>query len=445
MPNVKVGVAWRRDGKDVAHQNDLLALRALKDVEVYSVIWEGAKYAIELNKAGIEEIDVLVVPGGPHANDTQVSLTQKTASKAAPDKDALYASERATSELNLIERARYLGMPILAICGGSWRLLENYKGKTIELGSLTDDGKIPPKPEAENKDLTSRHTGNMNLVGSEFKHAATIQPGTMLQGAVNDTGSSASKVPVNIQVNSVHWAVAYEGATMGKLPQGQYYPGIDPRNQLQVNARDSGGAKTVEGFESVSGAPVMGLQWHPEYMTPGGAGKRENALQTSSRQVNLAAMQYVIDAGAAYRVRRNAVKIIQGNIKDLEKTTAIAEVQFRREDEAAPKMKLTAPPKLPGETKLPGPTEMAMGEYFVRKYLGALGGKRWQLKSDEWQNLLDGQALSAVNENTPDYKKLGAKIAVDKWLARFLTASDLEKAKQATAPAKTWAAMVKST
>lgn len=462
MP-VKVGVAWRRDARGKGHEGDLDALRVLRDIDLYSVVWSGAPDTGTLRTAGIEEIDVLVVPGGPHANDTQVSLTQKTAKNAAPDKDAAYASARAASELDLIERARYLGMPVLAICGGSWRLLENYKGKTVELGSLTEDGKLGNGAQ-ENRELASRHAGDMRRVASEFKHPATIQPGTMLHGALTAPGKpsqgeigkasvrrgNAATTPVSTEVNSVHWAAAYEGAKMRPSPDAKIpYRGIDPNNLLTVNARDSGAAGTVEGFESVSGAPLVGLQWHPEYMTPGGAGGTETDLQKASRKVNLAAMQYVIDAGSAYRLRRNLVKDIQQNIREMagafpksavsgnfdSPVTPIAAVQVPSKKPGDPPKPQTfpKPPLLPGEAKLPAQRDMALGEYLVRHYLGALGGKRWQLKKDEWENLLEGKPLSAVREGDgPGFKMLGERIAKDVWLARFIGAGDLQSAKRAT-------------
>ena len=152
MPvTVKVGVTWRRDGREAAHQGDIQALQSMGDSEfildVYSLIWANAPVDpnTTLKQGNLEEMDVLVVPGGPHANQSQVSLTLTKEipepKNTPPTKDKNYASARASSELDLIEKARYLGMPILAFCGGSWRLLQSYGGQTIEVGSLTNDAR----------------------------------------------------------------------------------------------------------------------------------------------------------------------------------------------------------------------------------------------------------------------------------------------------------------
>jgi hypothetical protein len=80
---------------------------------------------------------------------------------------------------------------------------------------------------------------------------------------------------------------------------------VVPNNLLQVSAMDPSALKTSEAVESRFGAPVLGVQWHPEYQLP-----QANAHQTASRASNLALMQWMLKAGRAYRAHRNAMKLL---------------------------------------------------------------------------------------------------------------------------------------
>ncbi|HUA58922.1 MAG TPA: gamma-glutamyl-gamma-aminobutyrate hydrolase family protein [Verrucomicrobiae bacterium] len=452
MPvTVKVGVTWRRDAQDAAHQGDLEALQSVGDSELildlYSMVWTGAptsnKYT--LKQAKLEDIDVLVIPGGPHANQSQVSLTLTQDfpdPKNAPSSSAKgYADARATSELDLMERARYLGMPILAFCGGSWRLLQNYGGQTIEVGSLTMEGKIPATAQPKfNKGLSDRHNGNMANVASEFKHGVRVEPRSMLGGAINpptpqvegQTLMPSQRVPtgpLTLQANSVHWAVAREGS-MGKLPKetSAPYQGIDPGGLLQVNARDSGPANTVEGFEGRTGAPVLGTQWHPEYLLPTDNPPRgETAQQTTSRQVNYQAIRYILEAGAAYRARCNAVKAIREQL-GFTGAESKANVHFPETSKGSGVRVASGPQQVPS----------TITAESVTKYLKGLKRNPPFLKWPEWKNLMNGRPLSQPSEpgEQPDYAALAQYLNKFSGPAKFITGDDLQKAK-ATLPKNT--------
>jgi gamma-glutamyl-gamma-aminobutyrate hydrolase PuuD len=443
MP-VKVGVAWRRDGSEGAHIGDLQAMGSLPNVEVYSLIWSGAKHNNALREATIDEIDVLVIPGGPSANWTQVSLTDQTPKNWPSPNSKEYANDRAYSELDLIEQARYFGMPILALCGGSWRLVQNYGGQTIELGSLNNQGKIPVKPRY-NKELNNRHAGNMELVKTEFKHPASVVQGTMLNGAINkpipknsSNGSASQRVPkanTQLQVNSVHWAVAYEG-TMGNVQNSPVYQGIDPGGHLQVNARDSGPGGTVEGFEAKHGAPVLGVQWHPEYQLPltGNGANHESLEQRKSRQMNLALIEYIVSAGSAYRARRNMLSEIE---KDFQKHDS-SKIQYPNQKggqyraEAEKKTPVLSTPLAPDEKSAPG--NVSTKEKLVRLYLHNLKRTPWTLQPAEWMNLIDGRPLSGFREKPSpepgDYKSLAALLAADVGIQRFIVTKDIQEARK---------------
>ena len=70
-------------------------------MDVYSLIWANAPVDpnTTLKQGNLEDMDVLVVPGGPHANQSQVSLTLTKEipepKNTPPAKDKNYASARA--------------------------------------------------------------------------------------------------------------------------------------------------------------------------------------------------------------------------------------------------------------------------------------------------------------------------------------------------------------
>jgi gamma-glutamyl-gamma-aminobutyrate hydrolase PuuD len=305
MAKVKVGVAWRRDGQNQAHLGDLAVFDhsgLAGEVEVYSLAWHGAATGNGLRLSDLADMDLLVIPGGPHANATQIPVIDEPVANKPEGGTATYADQRARSELDLIERARTLGMPILALCGGSWRLIENYGGATVELAALDENGKLLTTSGNPNDTARKRHAGNMQNVATQFKHETEIWPDSLLQNA---TGFKPSKTEPTMWVNSVHWAVARTqrmGVRDGLARQP--YP-VVPNNMLMMSARDPSALQTSEAVESRHGAPVIGVQWHPEYQLPRPGG--QNPL---SRAANLALLQWMIRAGRAYRAHRDGIKAL---------------------------------------------------------------------------------------------------------------------------------------
>ncbi|MBS8228948.1 gamma-glutamyl-gamma-aminobutyrate hydrolase family protein [Vannielia litorea] len=322
MPGpINIGVTWRRDGRNVAHRGDLAVFDHIDlrgDLAVFSLAWDGADTPDDLNLGELGDMHLLVVPGGPHANDTQIPTVKMNRGRAValnpanaprPGGTATYARERAQSELDLIEQARMLGMPILALCGGSWRLVENYGGSTIELAALDRDGKV--MTSGFTKSNRTRHAGAMDNVSSEFKHGIHTRPGSLLEDATGRAGvrkglEEGETMP-EMHVNSVHWSAVRTG-NMGTRPGMAPQPfDVTPNNMLQKSAVDSGKPGTSEAVESAAGAPVIGAQWHPEYQLPT---HEEDEEHPTSRANNLALIQYMIDAAKAYQSHRASVEAL---------------------------------------------------------------------------------------------------------------------------------------
>jgi gamma-glutamyl-gamma-aminobutyrate hydrolase PuuD len=394
MPKVKIGVAWRRDGNGVAHLGDLGVFDhpGLKgEVDVYSLDWSGAPISGNLKRGTLSDMDLLIIPGGPHANATQIPVIDQEVQNQPKGQTEDYAKARAKSELNLIEQARTLGMPILALCGGSWRLVENYGGSTVELAALDNSGKFRTNGPPNNSART-RHAGNMNDVKTEFKHPLAVRPKSLLETAM----SESKNPPTDMQVNSVHWAVVRTSG-MGTRPGlGQQRFSVVPNEMLQQSGRDPLSLGTTEAVESVHGAPVLGVQWHPEYQLPESGGQHPG-----SRAANLALIKWMIEAGRTYRRHREVIaELLNGGTPKTAQN-----VRFR----GAP-VHTGAPGAAPAARTIPrhrddsDTAQRASAELAVRRYLFDRGRKdSLFLTPVELFNLSSGASLSYLRE--PDELK----------------------------------------
>lgn len=201
--------------------------------------WDGALPKArerDLGKDKLGGVHGLYIPGNPIANPTQTDTKQNH------PKDGGEKRERDTRnayELELIQEARLRGMPTMAICGGSWTLLQGYGGEVSTLPSKS-------------------HLGGLD----QGKHGLQMQPNTLLSGttpvlAKKDDREHSDKVDL---VNSTHWATPHTDEDGFVKREGS---GEDPNDLLEVSAR-SPKDQVVEGFESKFGAPMLGVQWHPE-------------------------------------------------------------------------------------------------------------------------------------------------------------------------------------
>lgn len=343
---IYVGVPFRTDGSGRAHTNhDCAAIDALNrlvnsdgsarfDVEVVPVTLPrgatGAESPLrEANWSHLDGIDLLYIAGGPTANDTQEGSSSDSEAyqkerdfngnlepiRKPGEKDAAFEKRvekyervklehttRAKYELLLLEIARNRGIPVLAVCAGSWRLLESYNGKVRTL-----DVKTRARHKAED---SSKTWG--------LKHGVRVRGNTMLRSLV--AGGRDSDRDVD-GVNSTHWAVAATDATpaittVGTMtypslarrppPDGQTAaPKSHPADWLEVSAVDRDSPHTVEAFESLYGAPTMGIQWHPESYLPGMPGAGDMSPGTPGA-LSTALIEFMVFAARA-RQRKQLV------------------------------------------------------------------------------------------------------------------------------------------
>ncbi|MBB6246499.1 gamma-glutamyl-gamma-aminobutyrate hydrolase family protein [Rhodanobacter sp. A1T4] len=232
---------------------------------------------------------LLFIAGG---NYGLLSETPRNTAHIPTSEDAQKRHQRRTGhEKDLLKHAQLTGRPVLGICGGSWQVLESFGGSTRGVKPKTHQTRKMPY-------LTSK--GTVAKVASE--HGLSVVPRTMLSSAFrDDSGSTPAKV------NSAHWAVAEESAP-GRL-KGVPKVGARKEPLLKVSARGSTALdppylkktgdyhqQSVEAFESRHGAPVMGIQWHPEAYGHG--------FPPTQTQANQRLLNWMAKAGDAYEARR---------------------------------------------------------------------------------------------------------------------------------------------
>jgi gamma-glutamyl-gamma-aminobutyrate hydrolase PuuD len=210
---------------------------------------------------------------------------------------------REQHERTLLQEARLSGRPVFAVCGGSWRVLEAFGGQTRQLNSKTHQSRQMPYLK---KDGSVGGGKNIREHGVEFSDSS------MLAGAMR---GSHGTLPTN--VNSVHWAAADERRP-GELTRVERLGAVDHRvgpQMLSVAARgvtDSHrpyvgvrgpelaqrAPHSVEAFETVHGAPVVAVQWHPE------AYNSSHPDHAANRRL----MNYMAQAGDAFEARRSMTR-----------------------------------------------------------------------------------------------------------------------------------------
>ncbi|WP_434041512.1 gamma-glutamyl-gamma-aminobutyrate hydrolase family protein [Sorangium cellulosum] len=238
---------------------------------------------------------LLFIPGGNYGLETEKPTPDPT---HRPRGDAMTRQgHRAEHERELLRRARLTGRPVLAVCGGSWRLLEAFGGTTRRVETHTHQTRIMPY-------LTT--TGQIARVASE--HPVTILPDTMLSKVFRSKRGDVPGI-----VNTAHWAVAEE-PRRGVIAREDTEPVPQPVPPLAVSARAPSSTPpymgrdtkerdwgSVEGFETTHGAPMMGIQWHPEAYNP------DDLHAEANRNI----LNWMAKAGDAYEARRHFAQLFE--------------------------------------------------------------------------------------------------------------------------------------
>lgn len=204
------------------------------------------RYAVENDKSGA--IDA-IPPDAKNINDLGLLFIPGVSQQeyGTPEYQL-----RAAFEDDLIYQARLRGQPILAVCGGFWRLWEQFGGKVVSVSEHNYRGGMP-----RIIDTTGKVGYNVTI------HRIQITtPAFLLRAAMR------TKLDDNIHfpVNSVH-SYAPDAST---CPNGLIISALSLQDDhiapisAHTKERMKPQSDSVEAAESQYGAPVIGVQWHPE-------------------------------------------------------------------------------------------------------------------------------------------------------------------------------------
>lgn len=241
------------------------------------------------------------LPGGfdfrSHENGLLVITGRaRNTDKSRPQAHAL----RTAHENKAIKTALLTGQPILAICAGSWQLLKVLGGTTkLVVGHNCRSG-MP------------RILVNGTLGHNLQVHRVDVSKNSLLAQAMGYVRSEAAVADQNIlirpSVNSVHWEAAnpnYIPALLRVSATAVRDDNIAPvlHKTGQQNAVES---DTVEAYESKSGAPIFGIQWHPESYNQNDVNGHRNIIT------------FMAKAGDAYAAKRRMLGEFQIKLSDAE-------------------------------------------------------------------------------------------------------------------------------
>lgn len=209
---------------------------------------------------------------------------------------------RLRHEYALIKGALNRGQPLLGICAGSWRLWEQLYIWTRYPDSLSVDAVELSKWHGRSNTLVDvtdhNYAGGMIRLDAQGVrtsynvqiHDAVIAPDSLLQKVLK-LGTD------RMSVNSVHWKAV--NSTM--MPLNVMVNALSVENSgFARNTRQGNLMRpqnnTVEGFESILGTPVLGIQWHPE------------GYDANNNNANI--LKFMAQAGSAYAAKRRMLQQI---------------------------------------------------------------------------------------------------------------------------------------
>lgn len=192
---------------------------------------------------------------------------------------------RLAHEKQAIKIARLTGQPMLGICAGSWRIWQHMGGSLIQVTDHSYGGGMLRLSKKDGK-----------TVGyNKQVHNIRIEAHSLLELSMK---KGAQELPERISVNSVHWKAVDPNSTPSSLQIGAWserIPGL-VIGKRQKNQFYQPQEATPEAFESKFGAPILGIQWHPEGYNHG------DSKWDSSPHIRL--LTYMAKAGDAFAAKR---------------------------------------------------------------------------------------------------------------------------------------------
>jgi gamma-glutamyl-gamma-aminobutyrate hydrolase PuuD len=213
--------------------------------------------------------------------------------------------ERKQYEFAYIQKARLIGQPVLGICGGCWVIYQQYGGQIVSVADHSYRAGMPRLSDATGK------IGN----NKQIHRIAIKEDENLLRAALGLKPKESAFPPVN----SVHsfapdLKIIPDGLTITAISvQDDELAPISAKTTNQEKEKIKPEANTIEAFESTHGAPVLGVQWHPEAYS----GRGED-IPYSENQSSL--IKYMALAGQAFLWKRKLLEEFNANFPKIIRT-----------------------------------------------------------------------------------------------------------------------------
>jgi gamma-glutamyl-gamma-aminobutyrate hydrolase PuuD len=305
IPQSKIAISYR--GSNFSHKDgegilfDHARLQKLTSFETCSItvpdkiVQEKAK---ELFLSALKQRAFILPKGNPDFTDN----VKDKGLLVIPGRTKAQENEpqRLEHEYRILRDAFNRGQPVLGICAGAWRVYELFSiwSQNPDQLNLSSQQLLQKHKIAETLvDVTDHvYSGGMIRLAREGiratyniqLHDIEIDRGSHLYNALNPRFTIPS---TRMSVNSVHWKAINPTTLPTNIKissTSRQNPTFERKNRqkLDVNPDEN----SVESFETVSGAPILGIQWHPE------------GYDSSDKQSAL--LKYMAEAGNSYFLKR---------------------------------------------------------------------------------------------------------------------------------------------
>ena len=245
-----IGISWKSDTQDYSTFIEELYRNGAIAVELPQI------YDAESARAALAEVDGIMVTGG---EDVDPALYGE---EAYPHGSSGINEVRDTSDINLIQQAIAMDVPMLAICRGEQIFNVAMGGALIQdiptyLASLVESGEI------DESRVTTVLEDSGYWDGSEMVECEEAHYRVWVDGLVHSSGTGYHEIS-DISADS-KWLYDIVGDTTYEVAATAHHQAVDPDRLgegLTIVAYSSDGI--VEAIEYQDNLFALGIQFHPE-------------------------------------------------------------------------------------------------------------------------------------------------------------------------------------
>lgn len=208
-------------------------------------------------------------------------------------RDREYDIVREAHENALLRKALLRGQPVLGICAGAWRVWEALRRLEMDpdFSQKMQEGLAEVYDHSAARMMSfSESTGQ--VVYNIQLHGVKVEADSLLYQMMG------KKSAVEMDVNSVHWKAPDRKA----LPSNVRVVAVATKGDVKETRNRHGRVveselDTVEAFEAVFGAPVIGVQWHLEAYN----------LKDRGSEAHLNILRWMAKVGDVYAQKRKVL------------------------------------------------------------------------------------------------------------------------------------------